>query len=441
MTRHDPVELVRGRLVTVMGLGRFGGGLGVVRWLAQNDADVIVTDLASESALASSVDQIRDLVESGQVELRLGGHNVSDFTTCDLVIANPAVPKPWENRYLRAAAAAGIPVTTEIQILIDLLPDRPIAVTGTAGKSTTTALIAHILSECGRRTHLGGNIGGSLLDVCHQIGPDDHVVLELSSAQLHWLEGFAPRVAVVTNFAPNHLDWHGDIGHYRASKQKILDLQQPGDVAVLASGDANFTPRNGVRVIRPAAPDPARAASLRLIGAHNARNAAAAVAACVAVGLGEDEAWRAASTFAGLPHRLEVVGEHGGVRFINDSKCTTPEAAITAIEAVGAVVPLDRIHLIAGGYDKQIDLASVASRAWQLGGLYAIGATASALASAGGGRKCGTLEAAFAEAVARAKPGDIILLSPACASWDQFTNFEERGDRFRELVRRHVEGS
>ncbi|MEO1130329.1 MAG: Mur ligase family protein, partial [Planctomycetota bacterium] len=172
-----------GARVTVMGLGRFGGGLGVTRWLAEQGADVLVTDLALAEQLDDSIASIRDLIDDGSVELRLGGHNISDFTTCDVVIANPAVPKPWENRFLRAAEAAGIPITTEIRLTVERLPNRDhtIGVTGTAGKSTTSAMIAHLLRDQGKRVWLGGNIGGSLLANLHVMTGDDFVVLELSS--------------------------------------------------------------------------------------------------------------------------------------------------------------------------------------------------------------------------------------------------------------------
>src|SRR6185503_4415750 len=161
--------------VTVMGLGRFGGGVGVTRWLAGQGCDVLLTDLASQEELADQVIKVRDHVESGVVTLRLGGHNVADFTTADFVVANPAVPKPWENRFLRAAEAAAVPVTTEIRLLVERLPDRrrAIGVTGSAGKSTTCAVIAHRIRGRGAVVHFGGNIGGSLLESLPRIGPRD----------------------------------------------------------------------------------------------------------------------------------------------------------------------------------------------------------------------------------------------------------------------------
>ncbi|MFG0275264.1 MAG: hypothetical protein ACF8QF_09420, partial [Phycisphaerales bacterium] len=170
-TRKSAPDDLSGTRVTLMGLGRFGGGLGAARWLVSQGADVRITDMAGEEALAGPLEQLRDLIDAGAVSLRLGGHNVADFTDTDLVVANPAVPKPWENRFLRAAEAAGVKITTEIRLLVERLPsrDRTIGVTGTAGKSTTTAMIAHILKkslperEPDARVWLGGNIGGSRL--------------------------------------------------------------------------------------------------------------------------------------------------------------------------------------------------------------------------------------------------------------------------------------
>jgi UDP-N-acetylmuramoylalanine--D-glutamate ligase len=438
-----------GKRVTVMGLGRFGGGLGAARWLAGQGADVLVTDLEPAERLADSVQGLRDLVDRGTVRLRLGEHNVSDFTACDLVVASPAVPRPWDNRYLRAAKAAGVAITTEIELLARRLPERgrTIGVTGSAGKSTTAALIAHILGECGERVFLGGNIGGSLL------GEDVSgawVVLELSSFQLHWLGWWSPRVAVVTNIAENHLDWHGSMEHYRSSKRRLLEWQEPGDTAVLGDPSvAEWPVRAGVR--RLVIGDESRIEGLMIPGRHNQGNAACAVAAVMAMGIPGIEFGRAAAaarTFAGLPHRLQLVHTARGVRFYNDSKSTTPKATALALVALGVDGQQgpSPVHLIAGGCDKGSDLRGIGGQARFLAGLYTIGATGERIAQAGEsalGRdaaddsvfRCGTLDRALARAWERAGEGDVILLSPGCASWDQFANYEERGERFVALAR------
>lgn len=454
------VDDFAGKRVTVMGLGRFGGGLGVARWLVGRGADVLVTDLEPEERLRESVTALRPLVDSGRVTLRLGGHNVSDFTTCDAVVANPAVPKPWENRFLRAAQAAGVPITTEIELAVRRLDRRRvIGVTGSAGKSTTAALIAHILKECGQPVLFGGNIGGSLLDRTDSLDPRTWLVLELSSFMLHWLQGWSPRVAVVTNIAANHLDWHGTFEHYVASKRAILDAQEAGDAAVLGSSVRDWMTRAGVERVQ--AFDDAEFGPLRIPGSHNRVNAymaAGAAGALVIPGLTRGAIKTAAGTFPGLPHRLQLVAEHNGVRFYNDSKATTPEATAMALRAFGQGVcepharACSRIHLIAGGYDKGADLSPLWSGGDSIEGLYVIGATGESIASGaerelpalgrglnkGGIQRCGTLDVAVARAVDAASPGEVVLLSPACASWDQFENYEKRGEEFVRLVRETI---
>jgi len=432
--------------VTVMGLGRFGGGLGVTQWLASRGAQVLVTDMEPAEKLGASLAALEPLTRSGQVTLRLGEHIVSDFTTCDLVVANAAVPTPWNNRFLRAAQAASIEVTTEISLLMEQLPkhtreQRTIAITGSVGKSTTTAMIAHALSTCGVDAKVGGNLGGSLLGELSTITPATWVVLELSSAQLHWIETitpFSPHIAVVTAFAENHLDWHGDVTHYRESKRHILRHQRRGDTAVIAKelDDWLASVQPGVHVIRPNTQDVQT--EMLLPGEHNRANAAAALAACMAAipTLNKDQVVSALSGYRGLAHRLEFVREVNGVKFYNDSKSTTPGATLTALAALAPSVPMQRVHLIAGGYDKKISLRDIAELSTKLAGVYAVGQTAQAIVSDSGGiaKDCGTLPNAFVEIKQRVKPGDVVLLSPGCASWGQFENFEQRGELFKQLV-------
>ncbi len=485
----------RGRRIVVMGLGRFGGGVGVTRFLASRGGRVLVTDSAAPQTLAASVAQLDGL----DVELRLGEHREADFAAADMVVVNPAV-KPGGNRFLEAAVDAGAELTSEIALLLRHLPSRRrvIGVTGTAGKSTVVAMLGHVVACClgPGRVHTGGNLGGSLLMQLDRIGGDDWVVLELSSFMLERLraETWSPHIAVVTNLSPNHLDWHGSFEAYIAAKQAILDHQQPGDVAILR-GEAlrHLRPAAGVRCLyednaRSAAslsplplgegpgvragsdgppcvlphPSPlpggegAKTAPegegagpsshpqirLKVPGRHNRDNARTALAVAGAAGVDMQQAAEALAGFAGLAHRLQLVAEHAGVRYFNDSKSTTPESLARAIESFEP----GRVHLILGGYDKGSDFAGLARRiAEHCRAAYSIGTTGPALAAlirrAGGEGQClGRLEDAVAAAVARARPGQTVLLSPGCASWDQFDNFEQRGEAFITAVKHHAAG-
>ncbi|USN99117.1 MAG: UDP-N-acetylmuramoyl-L-alanine--D-glutamate ligase [Phycisphaeraceae bacterium] len=436
-------DRLRGQRVLVMGLGRLGGGAGVARFAAEAGADVTVTDIAPAEKLGPGLEAIADLVQAGRVHLRLGSHPERVLDECDLLIVNPAVPRPWAHPYVATARARGVRSTTEIGMLVRRLRERTgrvIGITGTMGKSTTSAMIHHALAEQGVPCFLGGNIGGSLLSSLDRIDGDSTVVLELSSAMLWWLgetvPGWAPRVAVVTGFEPNHIDWHGSLEHYESSKRMILAGQRGGDHAVLGPGVSDWESREGVHRHTPAS---GHVRPMSLPGAHNRENAAAAIAAVAAMGHDPARAGEAIARFPGLAHRLQSLGARRGVLCFNDSKSTTPGSAAIAVAAVREKAK--DVHLIAGGADKKIDLFSIASL--EVAGLYTIGQTGPAITECARqvGRPaetCGTLQEAVRIVASRAKAGEAILLSPGCASWDQFENFEHRGEVFARLIEEHL---
>ncbi|MAE61487.1 MAG: hypothetical protein CMJ49_09050 [Planctomycetaceae bacterium] len=434
-----------GRRVVVMGLGRFGGGVGVTRYLAEQGAQVLVTDVAPAERLGDALAAL----EGVAVTYRLGGHEADDFTSADLIVVNPAVDRRG-NQFLNAAQAAGVPLSSEMRLLVERLPNRGrvIGVTGTAGKSTVTAMIGHLLQRGSagepRGVWVGGNIGGSLLEVVDEIARPDWVVLELSSFMMADLDaiGWSPGVAVVTNISDNHLDRHGTMDAYVAAKQTIVRHQRSGDHAVLGPDAADWPTAAGVgRMVLGAA---TYADVISLPGGHNQFNAMLAISVGEAIGLGGGEQLRTRlADFPGLAHRLQFVGEVGGVRFFNDSKSTTPASARMAIESFDA----GTVHVILGGHDKGADLTDIARLAAnRCAGVYTIGATGARVAQLAeavvGGcpvEACGDVDAAVGRAVRGARAGQVVLLSPACASWDQFENYEQRGARFIELVSAHVQ--
>ena len=433
MPRVAPKSL-DGCNVTVIGLGRFGGGVGVTRWLCGRGAKVTVSDLAPAEKLADSIRALGGC----DATLHLGGHVEADFLDADLLVVNPAVRA--DHPLLAAAAGKGVPRTTEINLFLQRCVAPIVAVTGSVGKSTTTAMIGEILAAR-FTTHVGGNIGRSLLEDLPKIAPGHVVVLELSSFQLERtpLAGISPRVALVTNLTPNHLDRHGTMAAYADAKKNIFRFQGPGDVTVLNADDAEVAcwaaeAPGRVELFR-AGDEPFE---LSVPGAHNQTNAQAAWAAARQLGVPRDDAAPALRAFAGLPHRLQFVAEKRGVRYYNDSKCTTPDGAIVALEAFA---PRSAV-LIAGGHDKGAPFdalgAAVAARAKAL---IALGATREKLLAAtpapppAGLHRAESLPDALRRAAALAESGDVILLSPACASYDMFVNYEQRGDEFTRLVR------
>jgi UDP-N-acetylmuramoylalanine--D-glutamate ligase len=431
-------QSLSGKRVTVVGLGRFGGGLGVTRWLCSQGARVTVSDKAPAEQLRQSVLALDGL----KLTLHLGSHDQRDFLDADLLVVNPAVPKDLPQ--LAAAAAAGVAMTTEMNLFLHRCRAPVIAVTGTVGKSTTTAMIGEILARR-HATHVGGNIGRSLLDQLDDIAPDHLVVLEISSFQLVDLPliGIGPHVALVTNFSPNHLDRHRTVEAYAAAKKNIFRFQSPADVLILNTACPASSAWRAEAPGRVEFFDPAgEPFELAIPGRHNQANAQAAWAAAGQFGIDRPAAARALRAFAGLPHRLQFVAEACGVRYYNDSKCTTPEGGVVAL---AAFEPRTAV-VIVGGYDKGADFAEFGSAlARQAKAVVAVGDTRDKIIAAVEAARVGplptvTVADSFSNAVTdargQARPGDVVLLSPACASYDMFTNYEHRGEVFAGLVRK-----
>ena len=365
------------------------------------------------------------------VEVVLGAEDPALVEDVDLLVKSPGVPS--EVPLVAAARRRGLTVWSEVELGSRLLPNPVLGVTGTNGKTTTSELLGAIFRAAERPVAVAGNVGRPLTGLDGALADGAWIVCELSSFQLEDLVSFRPRVAVLLNLTPDHLDRHGDLDGYRAAKLRIFENQREDDVAVLPRG---FEAVPGeARRIEFAADDPLPAEP-RIPGEHNRENAAAATAAARAAGIPDTAIAEGLRTFAGVPHRLELVRELDGVRWINDSKATNPEAAERAL---GAYPP--GLRVILGGSRKHTPFGGLA-RGAALAGVscaYLIGESADEIAEALARegvrfRHSRDLESAVRDAREDAEPGDVVLLSPACASYDQFRDFEERGEQFRELV-------
>ncbi len=442
-----------------MGLGRFGGGIDVVKFVHKAGAAVTVTDLLPQDKLTESINQLKDCQG---ISFLLGGHQKSDFENADIIIANPAVSP--DNEFLQIARKNKKLVTSQIEIFFQLCPAKIIGITGSNGKSTTAALTAHLLKNASdeqRATSngsvwLSGNIGNQpMLMLLDNIKPDDLVVLELSSFQLEQLARIkkSPHISLLTNLAPNHLDRHKTFENYYSAKENIFKYQKLDEdnpaVSIFNAEDkiANqwfekYKNDNGRLCLKFSADDVTDDIKncFELPGRANLANLAAALAIAKHFGIDENRIRKALPSFKALPHRLQLVAEKNGICWYNDSKATTPESTIAAIASFDKP-----IILIAGGYDKNISFVplglEIAKRAKAA---ILIGRTAQKIASA---IRASSIEhratkIVFADSLADAvttahnlaESGDIILLSPACASYDMFENYEHRGREFSSLV-------
>ncbi len=456
-----------GKKVLIMGLGRFGGGVDVAEFAARAGAKVIVTDTAQAEQLSGSIEKLKDFPD---IEFHLGSHDPADFKQADIIIANPAVP--GDNEFLELARRNNIFVTSQINIFFELCPAQIIGITGANGKSTTAALTDHLLrsaSDERRATSdehvwLSGNIGNQpLLTILDKIKANDLVVLELSSFQLEQLAEIqkAPKVALLTNLTPNHLDRHGTFANYCAAKENIFKFQvrrvgfsppnktenRPAvsifnaEDKIAAEWFEKYSKDAGRICFRFSTDDVSKEIrdSFTLPGRANLSNLAAAIAIAKYFGIDDDSIRNSLPEFKSLPHRLELVEEINGVRWYNDSIATTPQSAIAALEA------FDQPKIIiAGGYDKDLPFDELGQKiATNAKATILLGQTANKIASAiqlfpeAGTRIqiVDSLAEAVQSAARLAVSGDVILLSPACASYDMFNNFQHRGHEFIRLVR------
>ena len=423
----------------VCGLAR--SGQAVARVLARSGETVIAVDSASpEGAGGLAVDGV-------EVHLDAAGEDL--VTRAGTVVKSPGVPS--RAPVIEAARSAGVPVVGELEIGWRLTSGPVIAVTGTNGKTTVTEMAGHVLRHGGRQVAVAGNVGRPISDLAGTPEAGSTIVAEASSFQLEDCDGFAPEVAVFLNLSPDHLDRHGTMEAYRSAKLKIFERQTADDFAILPfAGDFDDAGGQATRVTfgGPGADLSVESGSLRwrgeeilgsgglpLPGAHNLLNAAAASAACLALGIEPDVAGDALRSFAGVPHRLELVADSGGVRWFNDSKSTNVGSTLTALAALDCPV-----HLILGGEGKGQDFSALAAAvARSCASVSLIGEAADEIARAIAPAAVPTFEegelgSAVGELRGRARPGEAVLLSPACASFDQFRDFEDRGTAFRLLV-------
>ena len=396
----------------VVGLGSSGQAAALA--LAARGWEVRVTDRRADA-------DIGRLAGSG-VEVLLGIEEEDLLQDVDVVVKSPGVP--GEAPPVAAARARGIPVWSEIELGFRLLPGNPLlGVTGTKGKTTTVRLLAAMFEAAGVSAVTAGNEHRPLAEVALDVAEGTWIVCELSSFQLEDVDELRCDVAVLLNLEPDHLDRHRDFESYRAAKLRIFER---AETKIVPHGSG----LEGIEF----GPDDPLPAEPAIPGRHNRENAAAATAAARAAGLPDTAIAAALRSFPGVPHRLETVAEIGGVRFVNDSKATNTAAARGAIEAYD-----EPLRIILGGRGKGEYFDALAAALLGRGTAYLIGETASEIAAALEAvgvpfRMCGDLDTAVRSAADEAVPGDVVLLSPACASYDQFRNFEERGDAFRRIV-------
>jgi UDP-N-acetylmuramoylalanine--D-glutamate ligase len=447
-----PMELAN-KKVLVVGLGK--SGVASALFLKSRGAVVTVSDAKPQQQLGS---ELSLLLDHG-IAIEAGGHGERTFREQDLIVVSPGVP--FDAPLLQQARAMGENVIGEIELAAQFFPGRMIAITGSNGKTTTTALTGEILSAGGFHTLVGGNIGTPAISLVNDATPQTIAVLEVSSFQLETIQSYRPYIAVVLNVTPDHLDRHRTFAAYAAAKARIFENQEPDDFAVLNADDPTcaslagavksklswfsrkkevnpgafvrdgqiiFRDADGEKEIMPLG-------DISLKGSHNVENVLAAASVGMLMQCSPVQIRKAIREFKAVEHRLEYVATIRGVEFYNDSKATNVDATIKAIESFPA-----NIHLILGGKDKGSDYSVLNDllRA-RVKVVYTIGAAAQKIETQIKDTveivHAETLDAAVKHAAKAAQPGDIVLLAPACASFDQFENYEHRGKTFKEIVK------
>jgi UDP-N-acetylmuramoylalanine--D-glutamate ligase len=449
------VEL-NGKRVLVVGLARTG--VATALFCAARGAHVTATDTRPENELCEAVKKLR----AAGVICELRAHEDDLFLAQDLIVPSPGVPSDLP--HLVAARKNGITIWSEIELASRFLSGKLIGITGANGKTTTTSLVEHILRSAGFSTILAGNIGTPLISAVEASRDDTITVAELSSFQLELTETFRPNIAVFLNLTPDHLDRHHTMEAYGRAKARIFANQTERDMAILNADDAGTTPYAPARpqvywfsrkkrvgqgaivkdrqiVLRIDGEEQAilRVSEIPLVGAHNWENILAAVLAAKLAGADAQKIASAVKSFAGVEHRLEFVAEIAGVRYYNDSKATNVDATQKALEAFSG-----RVIVILGGKDKDSDYTALRKELSERTILVLlIGSAAEKIAGQIAGsvkvERVETLERAVEHGERAARPGDIVLLAPACASFDQFENYEQRGRVFKQLVHKLIE--
>lgn len=445
---------LKGKKVLVVGLGK--SGLAAALFLRRRGAQVTVSDMRSAAALAK---EIPALLEHG-ISVESGGHGLLTFRRQDLIVVSPGVP--MDTPELVQVKAFGLPVIGELELAAQFLKGSILAITGSNGKTTTTALIGKILIGAGIETQVGGNIGVPVVDLIEKSSDTSWSVLEVSSFQLESTVLFHPRIAVILNITPDHLDRHGSFENYALAKERIFSAQTASDMLVLNADNARTAEavartaaqvywfslerevaqgtwaRDGEVVFRAAnsnAIEPVISLKdIPLKGSHNVENVLAAVCAARLAGASAAAIAKAVASFQAVEHRLEYVATVNGVEYYNDSKATNVDAAAKALAAFP-----ECIHLILGGKDKNSNYADLSDLLRKrVKAVYTIGSAAEKIESQIRGIvsivSCETLDKAVAAARKASRPGDVVLLSPACSSFDQFENYEHRGRVFKQLV-------